>query len=250
MSSVPRCWVLQPVWKQCGSFIHQYAQRVCATARGRACKCSVPSLGTAQRMVFLSPSQAATQDLAATFSASRHQGDAYLIHGNLGSGKSAFCRAFVRFACGDDEMPVPSPTYLLLNTYDEEVMDGPPIHHLDLYRLTDPASQLRLDIFALLQSGTALVEWPERLSTQPDAYINMQIHPLRTDAAELACTMARSWGAALPAPLSDASQDVRWRMISLQGVGMSAIQRYGEGRQIIDDLGMRPGTWLAQHMQR
>ena len=29
-------------------------------------------------------------------------------------------RAFIRWACADDELPVPSPTYLLQNTYENE----------------------------------------------------------------------------------------------------------------------------------
>lgn len=76
-------------------------------------------------------------------------------------------------------MPVPSPTYLLLNTYDEELLDGPPIHHLDLYRLSESSGEMRLDIPQLLATGTALFEWPERLSTIPKNYLEVHMYPLR-----------------------------------------------------------------------
>lgn len=88
-------------------------------------------------------------------------------------------RAFIRFACGDEQMPVPSPTYVLLNTYDEEILEGSPIHHIDLYRISEPESQIRLDMPSLLAAGTALLEWPERLCKRPETHVNMQIHTLR-----------------------------------------------------------------------
>ena len=43
---------------------------------------------------------------------------------------------------------------------------GPPIHHLDLYRLKDASEAGRLDLGTLLQSGVAMIEWPERLGQQ------------------------------------------------------------------------------------
>lgn len=165
-------------------------------------------------------------------------------------------------------MPVPSPTYVLLNTYDEEIVDGPAIHHLDLYRLQKSSSQSRLDIPSLLMSGTALLEWPERLSELPGTYIDMRIYPLRTvrpsynnnglakvvvsdpkplqDAAQTACSMARNWSAELPPPRVDTSQDIRWRLVSMQGVGVPVAQRYSDGRHIIDEFGMVPGVKHGQ----
>lgn len=39
------------------------------------------------------------------------------LDGDLGAGKTAFSRGFIRAATGDWFMPVTSPTYLLSNTY-------------------------------------------------------------------------------------------------------------------------------------
>ncbi|NJR42081.1 MAG: hypothetical protein HC767_04950 [Akkermansiaceae bacterium] len=79
-------------------------------------------------------------------------------------------RSYIRYACDDEELAVPSPTYTLLNTYEEEIVDGLPIHHLDLYRLNCAAGQYRLQLHELWHSGATLIEWPERLEDKPAAY--------------------------------------------------------------------------------
>lgn len=67
------------------------SKRVITNRHGNArCYYASASLGDETQLVFLLPSEEATYDLAATFCASRRKGDAYLIHGNLGAGKSAF----------------------------------------------------------------------------------------------------------------------------------------------------------------
>lgn len=40
-----------------------------------------------------------------------------LLDGDLGAGKTAFARGFLRAATGDDDLLVTSPTYLLVNVY-------------------------------------------------------------------------------------------------------------------------------------
>jgi tRNA A37 threonylcarbamoyladenosine biosynthesis protein TsaE len=63
----------------------------------------------------------------------------------------------------------------LLNTYAEEVVEGSPIHHLDLYRLNSAAEQHRLQLHDLWLTGATLIEWPERLGDKPAAYFTTQI---------------------------------------------------------------------------
>ena len=63
--------------------------------------------------------------LASLLSRGRRPGDVYLLYGDVGAGKSAFARSFIRAAALDDELPVPSPTFLLHNVYDDDVVaDG------------------------------------------------------------------------------------------------------------------------------
>lgn len=52
-----------------------------------------------------------------TYESMPNNGDVIFLKGDLGTGKSVFARGFVRGALGDWEIDVPSPTYLLSNTY-------------------------------------------------------------------------------------------------------------------------------------
>lgn len=71
---------------------------------------------------FVAASERGTALLATLLSSKRKRGDVLLLYGDVGAGKSAFSRAFIRAAAGDDELPVPSPTFLLHNVYDEAVV--------------------------------------------------------------------------------------------------------------------------------
>jgi tRNA A37 threonylcarbamoyladenosine biosynthesis protein TsaE len=48
-------------------------------------------------------------------------GTVILLSGHLGSGKTAIARGIVRAFCGDPAMFVPSPTFLLNLTYQEDL---------------------------------------------------------------------------------------------------------------------------------
>lgn len=52
-----------------------------------------------------------------TFEVVPKKGDVIFLQGDLGAGKSVFARGFVRGAVGNWDLDVPSPTYLLSNTY-------------------------------------------------------------------------------------------------------------------------------------
>jgi len=81
------------------------------------------------------------------------------LSGELGAGKSTFCRGFIA-ACGYTGA-VKSPTYTLIETYSTDVTE---IRHLDLYRLDDPEELEFIGFRDLLASeGVLLIEWPERV---------------------------------------------------------------------------------------
>lgn len=48
-----------------------------------------------------------------------------LLNGHLGAGKSTISRGFVRAACRDPHLDVPSPTFLLCLTYKEDLGHDP-----------------------------------------------------------------------------------------------------------------------------
>lgn len=112
------------------------------------------------------PDLAATERLAARIAALARPGEAVLLSGPLGAGKSAFARAFVRSWVGDPTAEVPSPTFTLIQPY-----DGPrgAVWHCDLYRLGDPDELQELGIDEGLAEAVMLVEWPDRLGSRVPA---------------------------------------------------------------------------------
>jgi tRNA threonylcarbamoyl adenosine modification protein YjeE len=93
------------------------------------------------------------------FARSLRPGDVVALRGPVGAGKTTFVRAVVRALHGSDEA-VSSPTFVFRQRYDGR----PPIEHVDLYRIEDPAAELpelALDD-AFAPDRIALIEWPER----------------------------------------------------------------------------------------
>ncbi|WP_137179693.1 tRNA (adenosine(37)-N6)-threonylcarbamoyltransferase complex ATPase subunit type 1 TsaE [Roseomonas sp. AR75] len=106
------------------------------------------------------PDAAATEALAARLAARARAGDAILLEGPLGAGKSTLARAFLRAASGDPALEVPSPTFTLVQGYD--LPGGRAAHHYDLWRLDGPADLAELG-WDEAREGIVLVEWPDRL---------------------------------------------------------------------------------------
>jgi tRNA threonylcarbamoyladenosine biosynthesis protein TsaE len=105
------------------------------------------------------PDLAATETLAASIAALAHRGDAILLDGPLGAGKTALARAFLRAAAGDPALEVPSPTFTLLQTYATQLGF---VHHYDLWRLDGPVALAELG-WDEACDDIVLVEWPDRL---------------------------------------------------------------------------------------
>jgi len=89
-------------------------------------------------------------------------GEAVLLYGPLGMGKSTLARGLIRALAGEDE-DVPSPTFTLVQFY----VTDPPVAHFDLYRLTRPEEAFEIGLDEALDVGAALIEWPERLGDDP-----------------------------------------------------------------------------------
>ena len=81
------------------------------------------------------PTPADTDALGARLAALARPGDAILLEGPLGAGKSALARAFLRALAGDSELEVPSPTFTLVQAYDTPRGIA---NHFDLWRLDGP----------------------------------------------------------------------------------------------------------------
>ena len=81
--------------------------------------------------------------------------------GEMGSGKTTFCKGFVK-GLGFDGL-VSSPTFTILNEYKGKVFD---VFHFDFYRIEDPDELQELGFEEYFDpdalKGVTLVEWSER----------------------------------------------------------------------------------------
>jgi tRNA threonylcarbamoyladenosine biosynthesis protein TsaE len=113
------------------------------------------------------PDLPATASLAALIAGLTRSGDAILLDGPLGAGKTEFARAFLRALSGDPRLEVPSPSFTLVQTYATSIG---PVHHLDLWRLDGPAGLAELG-WEDMRPDVVLVEWSDRLGPlrPPDA---------------------------------------------------------------------------------
>ncbi|RFC66554.1 tRNA (adenosine(37)-N6)-threonylcarbamoyltransferase complex ATPase subunit type 1 TsaE [Fulvimarina endophytica] len=102
---------------------------------------------------------AATERLGRDLSLVLAKGDAVMLLGDLGAGKSTLARAMIRAVAGDDGLDVPSPTFTLVQAYGGRV----PVSHFDLYRLGDENEIGELGFDDALEEGAAIVEWPQRV---------------------------------------------------------------------------------------
>jgi N-acetylmuramate 1-kinase len=106
--------------------------------------------------------EAETAALGARLSLWVRPGMLILLEGDLGAGKSTLARAFIRRLMKDDSVTdIPSPTFSLIQTYDETRV---PVFHADLYRLTPGTDVEELGLDGLLVSHAGLIEWPDRLT--------------------------------------------------------------------------------------
>ena len=105
------------------------------------------------------PTLEATESFAAELATLVRPGDAVLLDGPLGAGKTAFARAFLRKLSNNPALEVPSPTFTLVQTYDSP---SGPVHHFDLWRLDGPAALAELG-WDDMTHDIVLVEWPDRL---------------------------------------------------------------------------------------
>lgn len=101
--------------------------------------------------------EAATVALGAGIARGLKAGDAVLLEGELGAGKTALARAILR-ALGVAEY-VPSPSFTLMQAYETP---GLTVRHFDLYRITAASELNELGIDDALADGAVLIEWPER----------------------------------------------------------------------------------------
>lgn len=126
---------------------------------------------------ILSRSPAETAAIGEAVAGWLRDGDVVLLHGDLGAGKTTLVKAI---AAGlRVEAVVSSPSFGLINEYDCGLFaEVERLYHLDLYRLQDERdlASIGFDEYVALESGAALVEWPERaIGHLPDRYLLIEM---------------------------------------------------------------------------
>lgn len=84
------------------------------------------------------------------------KGSVVTFSGDLGSGKTFFCRHIIKHLCGNHTKVV-SPTFNLLQIYQAGSFD---IYHFDLYRVNYLEEIYELGIEEAFADQVCLIEWP------------------------------------------------------------------------------------------
>ena len=105
---------------------------------------------------FILKSEDDTANFAIKFATQIKKGSIVTFRGDLGSGKTFFCRHIIKCLCGTDTKVV-SPTFNLLQIYQAKNFE---IYHFDLYRLKHLEEIYELGIEEALAGHVCLIEWP------------------------------------------------------------------------------------------
>ena len=140
---------------------------------------------TDNHLKFLSRNETETIEVAKEFAASLRVGDVVALSGELGAGKSVFCRAVMR-ALGVVDEALPSPTFSIIQEYDAAnsvAGEYRRVTHMDWYRLGDADEIEMLGIRDYFQPPwICLIEWAERANgLLSDATIRVHISCVAND---------------------------------------------------------------------
>ena len=127
-------------------------------------------------------SAAETRALGAKLAQFLRPGDVVLLEGDMGAGKSEFARGVAR-GLGVSG-PVPSPSFTILNVYDEGRL---PLYHFDWYRVEDAQEIREMGMDEQLGGdGVALIEWSQRAAEiLPETYLRVVIRPIDEETREI-----------------------------------------------------------------
>jgi tRNA threonylcarbamoyladenosine biosynthesis protein TsaE len=107
---------------------------------------------------FELPDLSAMEAFGRRIAARLRPGDVVALSGGLGAGKTTLARAII--AASGHRGEVPSPTFTILETYDELEL---PLVHADFYRLENPAEVEELGLDDYRDGAALLAEWPDNV---------------------------------------------------------------------------------------
>jgi tRNA threonylcarbamoyladenosine biosynthesis protein TsaE len=109
----------------------------------------------------------ATEALGEALARITPPGGTWLLHGELGAGKTTWTRGFLRGLGGDPD-EVASPTYAVLHRYEHP---GGRLFHLDLYRTGGPGAWTLGLEESLVATDRLVVEWPGQDGPWPTDWV-------------------------------------------------------------------------------
>ena len=108
--------------------------------------------------VFISRGPCQTQACGEEYAKTLKSGDVVLLNGEMGAGKTVFCKGVAR-GLGVEEEEL-SPTYAYMNDY------GGKLYHFDCYRLKDGGQAEALGLCDYFYAGgVCVIEWAENISS-------------------------------------------------------------------------------------
>ena len=114
-----------------------------------------------QSLEFISRNADQTRRVGMRLGALLQPGDLVCLIGDLGTGKTTLVQGI---SAGWGSLDAAnSPTFVLVNLYRRP--DGNRLFHLDSYRLSGAAEAEDLDLDALLESGSLVIEWADRIQS-------------------------------------------------------------------------------------
>lgn len=145
---------------------------------------------------YVTTSEQETSALGEKLARTLKPGTFVLLHGDLGTGKTAFVRGLAS-GLGIDPAEVSSPTFILVQHYRGML----PLTHVDLYRLDSAAAVEDLGIEELVETGVLAVEWAERLPRPVGGSVSVTIEDMGDDSRRI--TIESGTGNQEPGTYSD-----------------------------------------------
>lgn len=147
--------------------------------RKRFTGCAAQRMRMSRIREFQIKSESETVKLAAELAAALSPGDIVAMYGDLGTGKTTFCRAAIR-ALGVEEA-VTSPTFTIVKEYEGRL----PVYHFDVYRVHDED-----DLFEIgyeerfFGEGVCFVEWADLIEGLLEDVEENHLYRIRFEYAE------------------------------------------------------------------
>ena len=111
-------------------------------------------------MKLISDSREQTLEVGRLIGAILERGDVVALIGELGSGKTCLTQGLAKGLGVEENVPVVSPTFTLINEYPGKI----PLIHLDVYRLSGPRDLEDMGYEEYFEGGGIIViEWAEKI---------------------------------------------------------------------------------------